>query len=74
MSRILLEIATVMRLGGGENSVTKYNVFEQNNGALTPADYVNTNPRTKHIGVKYHFSRIIVAKAAESHLLKLTLF
>ena len=38
MRSILLEIVTEMRLGGGETTVMKYTVFEDNNGALTTAN------------------------------------
>ena len=40
MRRLILEIAMVMNLGGGETTVTNYNVFEENNGALTTSNAV----------------------------------
>ena len=47
----------VMNIGGGETGVIDYTVFEENTGALTTANAVKRTPRTKHIGVKYHFFR-----------------
>ena len=52
--RILLEIATVMILGGDETAVIKSTVFEKNNGALNTANAVNMTPCTKQICMKYH--------------------
>ncbi len=55
LRRLLLEIATAMELPEIKDSVVKSTVFEDNNGALTTATAVKMSPRTKHIGVKYHF-------------------
>jgi hypothetical protein len=55
LRRLLLEIATAMELPEIKDSVIKSTVFEDNNGALTTATAVKMSPRTKHIGVKYHF-------------------
>jgi hypothetical protein len=55
LRRLLLEMATAMKLPGIENSVVKSTVFEDNNGAIATAKSVKMTPRTKHIGVKYHF-------------------
>ena len=55
--RLLLEIVTVMKLGGDETTVIKSTVFEENNGALTIANSVNMTPQTKYIGGKYHLFR-----------------
>jgi hypothetical protein len=55
LRRLLLEIVTAMELPGINNSIIKSTVFEDNNGAITTATAVKMSPRTKHIGVKYHF-------------------
>ena len=55
LRRLLLEIATAMRLPENKESVIKSTVFEDNNGAIATATAVKMSPRTKHIGVKYHF-------------------
>ena len=49
MRHLLLEIAIVMKLGGGGNKVIKSTVFEDNNGALTTSNYVNITPHTKKL-------------------------
>ena len=67
---ILLEIATVMILGGDETAVIKSTVFEKNNGALNTANAVNINPRTKHISVKYHISKNRSGKGSVIALVK----
>jgi hypothetical protein len=52
---LLLEIANAMKLPGINNYVIKSTVFEDNNGAIATTKSVKMTPRTKHIGVKYHF-------------------
>ena len=37
--------------------VIKSTVFEDNNGTIATATTVKMTPRTKHVGVKYHFFR-----------------
>ena len=54
MRRLLLEIAVVMKLDGGDTAVIKSTVFENNNGSLTTANDVKMTPHTKNIGVKCH--------------------
>ena len=44
-----------MHLTGTTNAVMKSTVFEDNNGDLATARYVEMTRRTKHIIVKYHF-------------------
>ena len=46
MFRLLLEIATAMKLGGGETVVIKPTVFEEHNGKMNTANAVNMTPRT----------------------------
>jgi hypothetical protein len=55
LRRLLSEIVTEMNLSGATDSVIKSTVFEDNNGAISTATSVKMTPRTKHIGVKYHF-------------------
>jgi hypothetical protein len=55
LQRLLLEMATAMKLPGIKGVVIKSTVFEDNNGAITTATAVKMTPRTKHIAVKYHF-------------------
>ena len=67
MRHLILEIATVMKLGGGETAVIKSTVFEENNGTLNTSNAINMTPHTKHIGVKYHFFKHHCAKSVASH-------
>jgi hypothetical protein len=55
LRRLLSEIVAEMNLSGATDSVIKSTVFEDNNGAISTATSVKMTPRTKHIGVKYHF-------------------
>ena len=70
MRRLILEIAMVMNLGGGETTVTNYNVFEENNGALTTYNAVNKTPCTKKIGVKYHLFKNHCGEGSSTSLIK----
>ena len=58
MRRMLLEIATAMKLGGVETTSINSTVFEDNNGELTTANAIKMTPHTKHIGVEYHFFNV----------------
>ena len=40
----------------------KSRIFEDNNGAIATATSPKMNPRTKHIGVKYHFVKDYFAR------------
>jgi hypothetical protein len=53
---LYLSLATHMRFPEAETSI-KCSVFEDNQGALGLALAPKITPRTKHIGVKYHFFR-----------------
>jgi hypothetical protein len=56
LRRLLLEVATAMKLTSGiKGAVIKSTVFEDNNGAITTATAVKMTPWTKHIAAKYHF-------------------
>ena len=45
-----------------EGVCTHSTIFEDNNGALTLANAPKMTPRSKHIGIKYHFFREHVKK------------
>ena len=47
-----------MELKGATSAILKSTVFEDNNGAIATSNAVKMSPRTKHIGVKYHFFKI----------------
>ena len=44
-----------MELKGLTSVILESTVFEDNNGAIATANAVKMTPRTKHIGVEYHF-------------------
>ncbi|MGH7954943.1 MAG: Ty1/Copia family ribonuclease HI, partial [Gloeomargaritales cyanobacterium] len=56
MKRIIVEVLTSYGISL-ERATTHSTVFEGNNGALSLAHTPGMTPRTKHIGVKYHFFR-----------------
>jgi hypothetical protein len=55
MRRLLQEIAKEMKLEFGKPALVHSTIFEDNNGALGLATAPKLSPRTKHIGVKYHW-------------------
>ena len=55
LRRILFEIVEKMELKGPTSVILKPTVFEENNGYIATSNAVNMTPRTKHIGLKYHF-------------------
>ena len=55
LQRLLFEIVEKMELKGPTSVILKSTVFEDNNRAISTANNVKMTPRTKHIGVKYHF-------------------
>ena len=55
LRRLLIEVSLNMGLTCVPRSVMKSQVFEDNNGAIATALSAKMTPRTKHIGVKYHF-------------------
>ena len=57
MRRLLLEIGTKMELDFSSPALVYSTVFEDNTCALGLAQSPRMTPRTKHIGVKYHFFR-----------------
>ncbi len=54
---ILQEVGTKLNLDFAQPIIMHSTVFEDNNGALGLASSPKMTPRTKHIGVKYHFFR-----------------
>jgi hypothetical protein len=71
LRRLLLEMATAMKLPGIENSIVKSTVFEDNNDAIATAKSVKMTPRTKHIGVKYHFFKSHITEGSGIVLAKI---
>ena len=55
LQRLLFEIVEKMELKGPTSVILKPTVFEENNGYIATSNAVNMTPRTKHIGLKYHF-------------------
>ena len=53
--RLLFDIVEKMELKGLTSVILKYTLFEDNNEDIATANAVKMTPRTKHIGVKYHF-------------------
>jgi hypothetical protein len=68
--RLLLEVATNMRLGGDDKVTIKSTVFEDNNGAISTAKAVKMTPRTKHIAVKYFFFKSHIGEGTGIELVK----
>ncbi|MGH3053548.1 MAG: Ty1/Copia family ribonuclease HI, partial [Gaiellaceae bacterium] len=54
--QVIIEVLTSLGIHL-ERATTHSTVFEDNNGALSLAHTLGMTPRTKHIGVKYHFFR-----------------
>ena len=61
MIEYLEDLQEHIDIGYDKNVKLKSTVFEDNNGCITTATSPKMSPRTKHIGVKYHFfkSKII---------------
>jgi hypothetical protein len=55
MRRLLQEIGIVMNLDFAKPAIVHSTIFEDNNGALGLATAPKLSPRTKHIGIKYHW-------------------
>jgi hypothetical protein len=55
MRRVAQEICKTLNVDVGRAGTIKSTVFEDNNGALSLATKKRMNPRTKHIGVIYHW-------------------
>ena len=68
MREFLSQVQQEMKLGSSEPIKIWSTVFEDNNGALSLAQSPKMTPRTKHIGVKYHFFQEHIA---EEHGIKI---
>jgi Reverse transcriptase (RNA-dependent DNA polymerase) len=81
MRRLLMEIGTTMNLDFAKPALVHSTIFEDNNGALGLATAPKLTPRTKHIGVKYHWFKShigeeqgILIKKVDTHLQKADMF
>jgi hypothetical protein len=81
MRRLLQEMGKMMHLGFAQPALVHSTIFEDNNGALGLAQAPKLTPRTKHIGVKYHWFKShispeegIVIKKVESEFQKADIF
>ena len=55
MRRQFKELVSTLELGTAHKSTFKSTVFEDNNACISMASTPKMSPRTKHIGIKYHF-------------------
>ena len=55
MREFMVDLASRMELGLDSTAVMKSVIFEDNNGCISIATSPKMSPRTKHIGVRYHF-------------------
>ena len=62
MRSLLLEIGTKMNLDFAKPALVHSTIFEDNNGALGLATAPKLSPRTKHIGVKYHWFKSLIGE------------
>ena len=60
MRELLQEVGEQLKLDFAKPSQMHSTVFEDNNGAMGLATSPKIMPQTKHIAIKYHFSRIIL--------------
>jgi hypothetical protein len=81
MRRLLQEVGTMMKLDFAQPALVHSTIFEDNNGALGLAQAPKMTPRTKHIGIKYHWFKShigpeegIVLKKVESEFQKADIF
>ena len=65
MCHLLEEIGTNLEMEFAKQGILHSTVFEDNNGALDLATSLKLTPRTKHIGVKYHFFKSHVGEDKE---------
>ncbi len=71
MRRLLQEIGNKLSMSYAKNGIMHSTVFEDNNGALGLATSPRLTPRTKHIGVKYHFFKDHIGEDKEIHIKKI---
>jgi Reverse transcriptase (RNA-dependent DNA polymerase) len=62
LRRLLQEVGQALNLEFTKPSIIKSTCFEDNNGALGLALTPRLTPRTKHIGVKYHFFKSMIGE------------
>jgi hypothetical protein len=81
MRRLLQEVGKMMKLDFAQPALVHSTIFEDNNGALGLAQAPKMTPRTKHIGIKYHWFRShigpeegIMLKKVESESQKADIF
>ena len=70
MRWLLQEIGTVMKLEFAEPALVHGTIFEDNNGALGLATAPKLTPRTKHIGVKYHWFKSHIGEERGINIVK----
>ena len=63
MRRLLQEVGTKMNLDFAKPALVHSTIFEDNNGALGLATSPKLTPRTKHIGVKYHWFKSLIGES-----------
>jgi hypothetical protein len=62
MRRVFDEMVQAFDLKQDEPVTVKTRIYEDNNGAISMATTPKMTPRTKHIGVKYHFVKDYFAR------------
>jgi hypothetical protein len=62
MRRVFDEMLDAFSLKQDEPVTVKTRIYEDNNGAISTATTPKMTPRTKHIGVKYHFVKDYFAR------------
>jgi len=62
MRRAFETLLQVFNLQQTQPVIVKSKIFEDNNGAISTAQTPKMTPRTKHIGVKYHFVKDYFAR------------
>ena len=70
MSRLLQEVGTKMNLDFAKPALVHSTIFEDNYGALGLATSPKLTPRTKHIGVKYHWFKSLIGESNGNEFIK----
>ena len=63
MRRLLQEVGTKMNMDFAKPALVHLTIFEDTNGALGLATSPKLTPRTKHIGVKYHWFKSLIGES-----------
>ena len=71
LRRLLEELGKTLELDFTKPVLIHSTVFEDNNGALGLAESPKLTPRTKHIGIKYHWFRDKIGKDRGIELAKI---